>query len=86
MDQKQIVKQMIDFNKTSFDNTYEAMVLIQEQAEKTADMIVEQASWLPKEGKTVIGDWVDSCKKGRNDFKKIVDENFKKVEEMIKTP
>ncbi len=84
MEQKQILQQVIDFNKTSFENTYEAVMLIQDQAEKAVNMIMEQASWIPKEGKSVLNEWSGTCKKGRTELKKIVDDNFKKVEEMIK--
>ncbi len=85
MEQKQILQQMIDYNKTSFENAYEAIILIQDQAEKAASMAMDQASWLPKEGKSVLNEWTNSCKKGRTEFKKIVDDNFKKVEDMMKS-
>ena len=31
MDQKQIAKQMMEFNKTAFDNTFNAMTVLQDQ-------------------------------------------------------
>ncbi|MCK7507450.1 MAG: hypothetical protein MZV70_27680 [Desulfobacterales bacterium] len=34
MEPKQIAKQMVDFNKKAFDNSFEAMAVIQEQTEK----------------------------------------------------
>jgi len=34
MEPKQIAKQMVDFNKTAFDNSYQAMAVIQDQTEK----------------------------------------------------
>ncbi|MGB8719743.1 MAG: hypothetical protein WCD46_10580 [Desulfobacterales bacterium] len=80
MDQKQILKQMIDFNKATFDNTFNAMVMLQEQAERAANTLMEQANWLPEDGKKAINEWVKAYKKGREDFKKVVDENFQKVE------
>jgi uncharacterized protein YdiU (UPF0061 family) len=80
MDQKQILKQMIDFNKATFDNTFNAMVMLQEQSERAANTLLEQATWLPEDGKKAINEWVKAYKKGREDFKKLVDENFKKVE------
>jgi polyhydroxyalkanoate synthesis regulator phasin len=83
MDQKQILKQMIDFNKAAFDNTFNAMVLLQEQSEKMSNTVLEQATWLPEEGKKAITDWIKAYKKGREDFKKAVDENFKKVEDFF---
>ena len=83
MDSAKITKQMIDFQKTTFDNTFSAMVMMQEQTERMANTLLEQAAWMPEEGKKVISDWVKAYKKGREDFKKGVDENFKKVEDFF---
>jgi hypothetical protein len=81
MDQKQLFKQMIDFNKASFDNGFNAMVLIQDQTERAANALLDQATWLPEEGKKAIQDWVKTYKKGREELKKSVDTSFAKVEE-----
>jgi polyhydroxyalkanoate synthesis regulator phasin len=83
MDSAKIAKQMIDFQKTTFDNTFSAMVMMQEQTEKMANTLLEQAAWMPEEGKKAVSDWVKAYKKGREDFKKSVDENFKKVEDFF---
>jgi hypothetical protein len=85
MDQKQFVKQMIDFHKTSFDNSFNAMIMLQEQTEKMMSTVLEQATWLPEDGKNVLSQWIGAYKKGRDDFKKAVDENFKKVEDYFST-
>ncbi len=76
---------MIDFQKTMFDNTYNAMVLVQEQTERMASTLLDQATWMPAEGKNAISGWGEAFKKGREDFKKGVDENFKRVEDFFIT-
>ncbi len=81
MDPLKLTKQMIDFNKASFDNTFNAMVLLQEQTEKMVNAFMEQATWLPGEGKKALNEWVETVKKGREDFKKVVDQGFGKVED-----
>ena len=90
MNQQKITKQILDFNKTTFDNTYNAMVLMQEQTEKMVNSLMEQATWIPAEGKKAMTEWVDTFKKGRGEFKKVLDESFGKVEscfsEMGKKP
>ena len=73
-------KQMIDFYKSTFDNSFNAMVMLQEQTEKNMKMALDQATWLPAEGKKVIDEWVKAYKQGRDEFKKVTEENFKKVE------
>ena len=80
MDQKKMFKQMIDFQKATFDSSFNAMTTLQEQGEKVVEMVINQAPWLPEEGKKAVRNWIDAYKKGRNDFKKAVETNFDKVE------
>ena len=44
------------------------------------NLTIEQSAWLPMDGKKAINEWTEACKKGRDDFKKMVDENFSKTE------
>jgi hypothetical protein len=83
MDTKLMAKQMIDFHKATFDNTFNAMVTLQEQTEKMVNLFIEQASWMPDDGKKVLNDWVSAYKKGREEYKKTVDDNFKKVDKFF---
>ena len=73
MEQFQIFKQMTQFNKTAFDNSYNAMETLREQNEKMTNSLLDQATWMPEEGKKVINEWM-------KDYKKIVDQNYKNVE------
>jgi len=83
MDQKQIFKQMLDFNKSSFTNAFNAMVMVQDQTETMSNSLLEQATWLPEEGKKAIHDWIEACKKGREEYKKLVEEAYKKVQALF---
>lgn len=80
MDQKQILKQMIEFNQATFNNTYQAMVLLQDQFERIAQTAIDQANWLPAEGRKAIENWVEAYKTGRDNYKSYVDDSYKKVE------
>jgi len=83
MDPKALLKQMIEFNKTLLDNSFTTMVALQEQTERMLRTMLEQATWLPAEGTKAINEWVSSYKKGRDDFKTLVDTSFKKVEDFL---
>jgi polyhydroxyalkanoate synthesis regulator phasin len=83
MDQKQIARQMIQFNKTAFDNSFNAMTMVYEQNEKMVSTFLEQSTWIPENGRKAIKDWMQAYKKGCEDFKKLVDDNYKKVEEFF---
>ena len=83
MEQGKIAKQMVDFHKATFDNTFNAMSILQEQTERMVGMFLEQSPWVPEEGKKAIQDWVKAYKKGRSDFKTSADTSFKKVEDFF---
>jgi len=83
MEPNAMLKQMLDFNKTAFDNSFTAMLTIQEQNAKMVNTFLEQAAWMPEEGKKLIRNWVDTYKKGYEDFKKAADDNYKKVDEFF---
>ncbi len=80
MDNKQIAKQMIQFNKTAFENSFSTLTMMYEQNEKMLETFLNQATGLPEEGKKVIRDWMSAYRNGCRDFKKIADENYAKVE------
>ncbi len=83
MEQKQVFKQMIDFNKTAFDSSFNAIAALQDQTESISNTFFNQATWLPGEGRKAIDEWVKTCKAGRETFKKSMDESCKKVEDYL---
>ena len=80
MDQKQMAKQMVQFNKTAFDNSFKAMTLVYEQNAKMLEAFMSQAHWLPEEGRKALKEWMESYKTGSQDFKRMVDASYEKVE------
>jgi hypothetical protein len=83
MEQYQIVKQMVQFNKAAFDNSYSAMETLRKQNEKMANSLLDQATWVPEGQKKAINEWMQVYKKGCDDFKKAVDLNYKNVEDFF---
>jgi hypothetical protein len=83
MDQKQIIKQMVEFNQSAFDNAFDAIVTIQDQTEQIAGKMMDQADWMPAEGRKVIDNWVDVFKTSRTNFKVQVDANYKQIEKLF---
>ena len=83
MDQK-IAKQIIDFQKATFDNTFNAIAMFQDQAEKTTKMFLDAGMCpVPEEGKKMLHEWVQAFKKGREEYKKALDESFKRMEDFF---
>jgi len=83
MDQKQIIKQMIQFNKTDFDNTLISMISMQERTERLISTHLELTPMIPAEGRKVIANWVRTYKKGCEEFKATVEGSYRKVEDFF---
>ena len=83
MENKELIKQMVDLHKTSFNTSFNMLINLQDQMEKMVNTFVDQAPWLPAEGKKAFATLISNYKKGREDFKKLVDDGYKKVEEYI---
>ena len=86
MNQKEMILQMVSFNKKAFENTFNAVVVFQDQSESLFKSMLDQAPWLPQDKKTGVGEWVKSYKKTRDDFRKSVDDGFMKLEELVVKP
>ncbi|MGD8337643.1 MAG: hypothetical protein PVJ29_11105 [Desulfobacterales bacterium] len=83
METEKFAKQMIDFQKAAFDNTFTAVTMLQDQAERMVNTVIDQATWLPEESRRVIDEMVGAYKKGRTDFKGVMDENFEKMTDLF---
>ena len=83
MDPQKMGKQMVDFYKTTFDNSFSAMLMLQEQMERMASMYWGQMVNVPEETKKAVSEWTKSYKKNCEDFKKMMDDSFKKLESFL---
>ncbi len=85
MPYKQMMQKMLDFNKGAFDNACKNFSLLEEQMEKIIDIYMNQDFGMTDEAKKALKTWTASYRKGVNDYKKAVDEGFKKIEPFFKT-
>ena len=80
MDQTKMLKQMIKFNKTAFDNAFKALEMARDQNEVMIDAFIDQATGMPEEAKKAVRDWLATYKKGSSDFKAMVDKAYEQVD------
>ncbi|PKN76979.1 MAG: hypothetical protein CVU52_02415 [Deltaproteobacteria bacterium HGW-Deltaproteobacteria-10] len=81
MEKNQLGRQMMEFNKTLFDNTFNYMATLQAQNEKIATRFLDKLPWFPEEGKKAFYQSIASYKKQQEDFKIKAQENYIKVAE-----
>ena len=83
MEYTQIAKQVIDFQKMSFANWYNAVTMAQEQATSAVDLVLEQNNWMPEQGRQALMSWRDACQEETGRFKSYVDEGFAGLEKFL---
>lgn len=76
---KEMMEQMIDFHKTNLENSFSMMVMIQNQAEKYFSTLIDKNPGISDEGKKIINQWNDACKKSTEKLKITASENFDKM-------
>lgn len=83
METTQIAKQTLNFQKTIFDNSFNAMIMVQDQSEKMLNGYLDKLPWVTEESKKSLQSSIDMAKQARNDFKKAVEDGFVKFEELL---
>lgn len=83
METTQIAKQTLNFQKTVFDNSFNAMIMVQDQSEKMLNGYLDKLPWVTEESKKSMQTSIDMAKQARDDFKKSVEDGFVKFEEML---
>jgi hypothetical protein len=72
--------QVLDFQKSTFNNTYNTLLKIQEQTEKITESFMKDNAAIPAEGRKILDEWKLVLKKGQSEIKKSIDEGFTKAE------
>jgi tRNA 2-selenouridine synthase SelU len=83
MEANKIAKQMIEFQKAAFNNTFNSIAMMQDQSEKMVQNLMQQNPALPKQSMDAFNEWLNMCKKARDDYKNAVEEGFKNLENLF---
>jgi hypothetical protein len=71
-----IAKQMIDLQRTGFEGMIGNAIIFWDQMGNAWDMFLNQAAWVPDEGKKAFREWIDSNKKGCETMKDAVNNGY----------
>lgn len=83
MEHTQITKQMLNFNKTVFDNTYMGVTVMQNLSENMMDGFLRQFPWMTEENKKPIKESFQYFRNMGDSCKEAVDQSFVSLAEMI---
>jgi hypothetical protein len=83
MDPKMMQKMMLEGMRSGMRMTFDAMTTVQEQLEKMWKMFLEQNEEMRKEGEKVLGEWLENMRKGREEFKRNLEDGLRKMEDLV---
>ncbi len=83
MEPQKITQQLFAFQKQAFENFQSAWQLTQTQTSNTVDRLMDQALWMPQEGRQFVENWRSLMKKERERVAAFVDRGFSIYEEML---
>lgn len=80
------IQPVLEVNKFAFQGWYQAVSSMQDQAEKMMYNTWDQSPVMPESSKQLLSQWVELCKKERDNFKKTVDQGFETLEKFMAEP
>ena len=83
METTAMAKQMIGFQKSVFNNSFNALVVVQDQTETMMNNFMGQLPWATDESKQRMTEAWEMGKTARENFKKAIDEGYDRFEEML---
>ena len=77
METNLIAKQTLQIYHAALTQTFDAALTVQEQSQKTLEVLLDQSSVVPQEGKRAINDWLETYRLQTEAVKNVIDEGFK---------
>ena len=71
-----MAKQMIDLQRISVEGMINNMIMLWDQTGSVLNSFLDQAAWVPEEGKKACREWIDSNKKGCETLKNAVNNGY----------
>lgn len=80
MEAEKLAKQMIGFQKTAFNHTFDMVMAVRDQSEKITRSWCEKNGILPDKSKKVMLEWDHVIKQNLEEYKKVINDGFNTIE------
>jgi hypothetical protein len=80
METAKTAKQVLGFQKSFFDSSFNAMCVVQDQTETMVTGFMNQLPWMTADGKKAVASSLEFTKKLRGDIKKNIDDGYKNID------
>ncbi len=83
-DPKTVSEDVLKMMKLSFDTTFDNMVKIQDLNDKILKDMLKKSSEVQTDAVKMVNDFIENAKKGRDEYRKIIEDGYKSVSEILK--
>lgn len=83
-DPKAAGENMLKLMKSSSDAMFDNLVRIQELNEKILKDMIAKGQEMQPDVTKMMNEFVENAKKGRDEYRKVMEDGFKKIEDMLK--
>lgn len=83
MEPTKIAKQMMNFQRTIFDSTYNTVTAMQDNSENIVNNLLNEFTWVTEEAKKPFNDSVTLIKNARENYRKTIHQGFDKLDELV---
>jgi polyhydroxyalkanoate synthesis regulator phasin len=83
MDPKMMQKTVMEGMRSGMLMSFDTMNSVQEQMEKMWRTLLDQSGELQKEGEKVLQEWLENVRKGREEFRRNLEEGLRKMEDLL---
>jgi len=80
---KEMMQEMMNLLKSNFEGSMQTISMIQEQNEKIARMMAEQAAATQNEGKQFADQWLENVKKNQQEYCNLMKTQMEKFEQFF---
>lgn len=77
-------EEVLKFVKSSFETGFDTAVKIQDLNEKAFKDWLDKGKEVQADAVLMVNDFIENAKKGRDEYRKVVDNGFNKIEEVLK--
>ncbi len=81
--QQAMAKQMIDLQKSAFDNMMSNTIMLWNQTESALNTFLNMSPWVPENGRKALLGLVEGGISGLQNFKNVVDEGYSNISNSI---
>ena len=77
MQNNPIAKQTLQLYHAALAQTLDTAIAVQNQSQKTLEILLDQSPVVPHEGKRALNEWLEACRHQTTAIRSVIEEGFK---------